>query len=403
MRENLNPGSRWLVVAGAFITQTLVIGGMFSYGIFFTVFEETFGWSRTILSASTSLAFLIMGLGAVIVGRLNDKFGPKWVLTTTGLTCGMGYVLMSSISEPWQLMIYFGVFVGIGLSSHDVVTLSTVTSWFERRRGVITGFVKTGAACGQTTIPVLTTLLLASMHWRSALLWLGLMTGIGLVVVAQFMSKSKSSNTVVRSNNVVLPGVSLIEAKGTATLWTMCAIQFCFFPTLITIPLHIVPHAKDLGMSTTSAATVLSALGASSILGRLAVGFLFDRVGGKLALKTCLVFLGASLISLLLIERVEYLYLFAFFYGCSHGGLFTVVSPTIAEYFGMRAHGAIFGTIVMFGTLGAAGGPILAGLIFDYYGSYTLAIQIFVFLLCAALILTAWLKPVITSVVDSKV
>jgi len=391
--------TRWRVVSGAFLTQALVIGGVFSYGVFFTVLEEEFGWSRTLLSLSSSIAFLVMGVTAVVIGRLNDQFGPRWVLSVTGLICGLGFILMSMMTMPWHLLLYFGLFVGIGLSAHDVATLSTVASWFERRRGAITGLVKTGTACGQILMPMLATLLIASVGWRDALWVMGMVISLGLLSAAQCMRKPDQKPTQAGERvSEKLNGVSFRVATRSPTLWMLCAIQFCFLPTLITIPLHIVAHAKDLGMTIQSATMVLSALGASSIMGRLIVGFLFDRVGGKLTLRACLIVLAASLISLLLIEQAYWLYVFAFFYGCAHGGLFTVVSPTIAEYFGMQAHGAIFGVIVLFGTLGAASGPLLAGMVFDYYGSYDLAVQILALLVGAALVVTAWLKPLITLV-----
>lgn len=389
---------RWLVVAGACVTQALVIGGVFSYSVFFTVFEQEFGWSRTLLSASSSLSFMVMGLMAVVVGRLNDSIGPRWVLSVTGTVCGLGFILMSYMQAPWQLLVFFGLFVGIGLSAHDVSTLSTIAMWFERKRGIVTGLVKTGTACGQVVMPMLATALLALVGWRSALFWLGVALCIGLFTAAQLMRRPKAGTAPSRSNQSKNEGLEYSQAKRSIPFMLLCAIQFCFFPTLITIPLHIVAHAKDTGMTTQSAATVLSTIGAASILGRLCVGFLFDVVGGKLTMICALALLAISLFALLLIDLPVWLYLFAVIYGIAHGGLFTVVSPTVAEFFGMRAHGALFGTIVLFGTVGAAAGPVLAGLSFDRTGSYTIAIQVLIALVVLALILATRLRPLLVAV-----
>ena len=393
------------VVVASFLTQAFILGGVFSYGVFIPILETELGWSRTLLSAASSVGFLVMGMLAIPAGRLSDIVGPRLVLSVTGVLCGSGFVLMSTMEQPWQLILFFGLFVGIGLSSHDVVTLSTVAKWFDRRRGIMTAVVKIGTASGQMLIPIFASALFVWWGWRTALLVLGVIIAIMLLLVSQWMqrpvqalsgSAAKANGKSSAKTGSLLTGVTIADAKRSRTLWLMCAIQFCFFPALMTIPLHIVAHAKDLGMTTQVAATVLSTLGGASIAGRLLIGLLFDRVGGKLSLKTCLTVLATSLVTFLIVNDAQWLYLCALIYGIAHGGLFTVVSPTIAEYFGMKAHGAIFGTVVFFGTLGARLGPILAGIIYDWQGSYQLAFQILIVLACIGLIMASTLKPVVT-------
>ena len=130
---------RYPVVFGAWLTQFMIIGLLFAYSLFFKTFEDEFGWSRTTLSAATSLAFLMMGVMAAGLGHLGDRFGPKPVLAVTGLSHGIGFALISQISEPWHLFLIFGVFIGLGMSTHDVVTLSTVARWRLWRAGSTSG------------------------------------------------------------------------------------------------------------------------------------------------------------------------------------------------------------------------------------------------------------------------
>ena len=63
---------------------------------------------------------------------MSDRYGPTVVLGTTGLLYGVGYALISIVGEPWQLVALFGICIGIGLSTHDVVTLSTIARWFAK-------------------------------------------------------------------------------------------------------------------------------------------------------------------------------------------------------------------------------------------------------------------------------
>ena len=86
---------RYRVVFGACLTQFTIIGLLVSYGLFFKIFETEYGWSSTALSASTSVAFFLMGVFAIAIGRFNDRFGPRLVLGISGTLCSIGYTLMS--------------------------------------------------------------------------------------------------------------------------------------------------------------------------------------------------------------------------------------------------------------------------------------------------------------------
>lgn len=393
---------RYLIIVGAVLVQAVTIGCVFGYGVFFTVLESEFGWSRGLLSIATSLAFFNMGIFAIAAGRLTDRFGPRGVLLFTAMSTGLAYVLMYFLSAPWQLLAIYGLLVSPGLATHDVVTLSTVARWFPRRRGMVSGIVKVGAGAGQMLIPVVTVGLIALFGWREAFAVLGIsavcLLGFAAMLVgfkpgdpvsAKSVENSAADpqiNSMIDKQPVAAQGFSMREAKKRPEFRLLCAMQFFQFGTLITIPTHIVPHGIDSGLSPAGAAAVLSAIAASSIAGRLVTGGIVDRIGGKRSINICLFLLFASVVSLLFIVNNTWLYAFGVLYGFAHGGLFTVMSPTVAEYFGMRSHGAIFGVVVFTGTVGGALLPIATGLIFDKLQSYQWA-----FLLLATMVLISFL------------
>lgn len=363
--------TRYRVVLGGCLTQFTVIGLLFSFGLFIKVLEVEFGWSRTMLSACTSMSFLVMGVLAMVAGPLTDRFGPSRVLMVTGVAYGLGFVLIAQVTQPWQLFAVFATLIGLGLSTHDVVTLSTVARWFEGRRGIMTAVVKVGTAVGQIAVPPIAALLIIWLGWRTALVVMGGTAMVLLVIAGLAMQRPPVASTP--GEPVQVPGIAYAAARRSRSFWTLCAIQFLFFPSLMAVPLHLAVHGMDLGMTAAAAATLLSVIGAASIAGRLAIGRLFDRIGGKNAFILCFITLIIGLAGLIIGHSLIVLYLVVVVYGFGHGGLFVVVSPTVAEHFGMRAHGAIFGTVLFFGTLGGAAGPILAGAVFDATGSYVLA------------------------------
>lgn len=363
--------TRYRVLFGACLTQFSVIGLLFSFGLFFNPLQEEFGWSRTFLSSAASLSFFMMGALAIVAGRMNDRFGPRIVMGVGGVAYGIGFILLSQVSAPWQMFVIFGVFMALGLGAHDVVTLSTIARWFEKRRGIMSGVVKVGTALGQISVPPLAAYLLLAYGWRQALFLLG----VGAIVLLLIASLSMEMPPVVEPSKTghASEGWRFAEARKTRVFWSLCAIQFMYFPAMMTVPTHLAVHGTDLGMSAAKSATLLSMLGAASIAGRLLVGTLADRIGGKRTFLMCFTVLLGSLTAFIGVSSHSLLFIVVAFYGFSHGGLFTVVSPIVAEYFGMRAHGAIFGTILFFGTIGGALGPILTGWIFDDTGSYQYA------------------------------
>jgi len=88
------------IVAASFSIQAVCIGAMFTYGVFFKELQQEFGWSRTLISGASSLAFFVMGAGAIVAGTLNDRIGPRIILTVSGLSIGLGYIIMSQLSMP---------------------------------------------------------------------------------------------------------------------------------------------------------------------------------------------------------------------------------------------------------------------------------------------------------------
>jgi MFS family permease len=390
--------SRYLIVGSAFLTQIVMVGCMFAYGVFFKAIEADLGWSRTTLSATFSISFLVIGVLGMIAGQLSDRFGPRWILRIAAVLFGLGYALMYFVSSPWQMYLFYGVLVGAGISVHDVVILSTVARWFDKRRGMMTGIVKIGAACGQMTIPLLAVTLIAYFDWRTAFAILGCGATVLLLIGAQAMRRNPPAPSAVSalSDMSAAPesGLTLSTTIHTPQFWILCAVQFAFVSSLVTVPVHIPSHGMDLGMTPTAAAGLLSIIGLCSIAGRALVGSGADRIGGRQTIMLCLMALLSALLVLLFVETSSGLYLFAAIYGVSHGGLLTVVAPLVAEYFGTLVHGQIFGAILFFGTLGGALGPLLAGIAFDRTGSYQNVFIALTVLVGLGLALVSLLKPI---------
>ncbi|MBT5194598.1 MAG: MFS transporter [Rhodospirillaceae bacterium] len=367
------------IVAACGVIQAVNLGGVFAFGVLFPELVREFGWSRTAISGATSFAFLIMGGCAVFMGRAGDRIGPRAVLTVAGITFGLGYALLFRMEAAWELYLYFGLLAGTGLAAHDVCTLSTVARWFARRRGLMTGLVKAGAGVGQVVVPIAAAALIAGPGWRVACLVFGVGAMVVLVSGAQVLRRNPASLGLKPDGEAPEVSVGQVQGEGGATLkeafrsrtlWVLCIAKFCDLFCLFTIIVHIVPFAVDHGMEPTMAAGILSTIGALSIVGRIVLGGAYDRFGARRSLLICFAILTASLVLLQFAGSAWSLFLFAAIYGPAHGGFFTITSPSVAEYFGTRAHGTLFGLVVSCGTFGATLGPVVAGGLFDTLGHY---------------------------------
>ena len=393
----------YVMVVIGFSIQFLSWGINNSFGVFYHPFINEFGWHRAVISGAVSLSYLLHGFISIFLGSLNDRFGPRLIITACGFILGLGFLMMSGLKAVWQLYLFYGVIVGFGLSAMDLIPLSTVARWFEKKRGIMSGVVKMGTGLGMVVMPIFVTWLITTYSWRRAFTVLGLLIMAVIVSLAQFLVRDPAKKGQWADNNrgpvpgglnLQEGGLSYGETIRTRQFWTICVVYFIILFCAYTIVLHIVQHAIDLGISASNAAHVLSAIGAVSIVGRFVMGGAGDRIGHKSALIICLLFLSIALTWLQFAKELWMLYLFSIIYGFAHGGFFALVSPVAAGLFGTRAHGVILGNIIFSSTIGGAIGPVLAGHVFDVTRSYQIVFIILVILSIIGLLFTLSLKPI---------
>jgi MFS family permease len=280
--------------------------------VFFKSSLSEFGWTRASLSGAASVAFLFLGALGILVGGLTDRIGPRLIMTATGGLLGLGYLLMSQTGSLWRFYFFYGVVVGTGMSAIDVVPLTIKTRWFARRGGLMTGIVKVGTGAGQMTIPLTASLLIAGYGWRSAYLIMGGLVFVLLIAISQVLRRDPGQRelTVDGAGAVQIgrrdqdKGLGLREAAGTKQFWFLCMANFSVIYCLLTIMMHIVPHAMDSGISSIKAAGILSTIGGVSMLGRITTGFAIDRIGSKRSMIICFVILITSFLWLQVAEEL---------------------------------------------------------------------------------------------------
>lgn len=393
----------YVIVVAAFFSMMMIFGMHNTFGVFFKPVLTEFGWARGVTSGAFSLAMIMVGLLGVFMGGLNDRFGPRIVLSLCGFLFGLGFLLMSQISAVWQLYLFYGIIIGSGVSGAWVPLMSTVARWFSERRGLMSGVVLGGVSIGGLITPLVATQLISTYDWRTTYIILG---GVALVITisaAQFLRRdpAQMGQLPYGSNKGGEPGLELSpegftfkDAVYTRQFWLFFSLLFCSGFSMYGAIVHIVPHAIDLGFSPPVAASLLATLSGLSLVGRIGLGGAADRIGNKRVFIISFILMSGSLLWLAPAVEVWQLYLFVVVFGFAYGGLGVVESPLTASLFGLGSHGLIYGVLIVGWTLGAAASPFVTGYMFDVTGSYQTA-----FLLGAAvgilgLILTAVLKPI---------
>ncbi|MFC2006603.1 MFS transporter [Chloroflexota bacterium] len=373
----------------SFISMTIWGGLLPVYGVFFKPMSTELGWTRATTSGAYSWMYLLAGFLAILAGKLSDKFGPRLLIMVCGLLMGLGYVLMSQVNTIWQLYLFYGVIVGIGVggTAHPTV-MSTMARWFVRRRGLVTGIVQAGMGIGAIIILPLTARLISTQGWRTCYIILGIMALVIFILVGQFLRRDPAQMRQVpygageaKIESLVSEArwVCLTKAIRNGQFWMISGIWFCSMFSMVIIGVHIIPHATDLGISPVNAANILAIRAGANIIGNIAIGVAGDKIGTKPALIISFILRTTALFWLLIIKEVWMFYQFALIIGFFAAGSGALMYPIVAELFGLGELGVIIGSVQYAGVVGGAMSTTLGGMIFDHTGSYQLG-----FLICAA-------------------
>jgi len=138
----------YVIVVATFLITFVIFAVQNAFGVFFMPMMTEFGWTRALTSGAVSLSWIIQGVVGLGMGALNDKLGPRLVLTIVGLILGISYLVMSQITSAWQFYLISGVLVGAGLGGIVVPLGSTIARWFTKRRNFMTGLGFIGVNTG---------------------------------------------------------------------------------------------------------------------------------------------------------------------------------------------------------------------------------------------------------------
>jgi len=379
-------------VAALFVVTACTASSVSAFGVFLPVLAEAFGWSRGAVSVALSINMVTGGVAAFGVATIADRHGPRGVLLATVLIGAAGFALNSRIDALWQLYLVYGVLVGVGTSSIYVLSTATVSRWFTERRGLALAIVLSAFNLGWLVGGPTAAFLVERWGWRAAYVVLGaLIAGVGgpasLWVAHPADGHPASAGTSPAAAHGPALRASLRGALADRRLFILEGAWFSLGLVFMTVTVHSVPFARDLGLPLDRASLTLSAYGLGSAVGRIAAGVTADRLGASLTLRACALVQGTALAALIAGPPAWALAVIVVAFGVGAAGADTAFVKVVPDVFGLGALATVMSVLSLGWRLGAAVGPAGAGFLYDLTGSYTLPFGVaFLTLLLAVLL-----------------
>lgn len=382
----------WIVVAaGAGIN--LAFGVLYAWSIFAGKLQETLGWSKTESSIPYTVAIIMFALVMIPAGRLQDKIGPKWVVTIGGLLIGFGCILAGSMTSILGLTISFGVLAGSGIGLGYASTTPPALKWFPpEKKGLISGIVVGGFGLATLYIVPLSNFLLSRYDVFTSFRIMGVIFLCMTLPLAQLVknpdkpvvSSSKTAKAPIEDRSVS----EMLKTKQFYMLW------FMFFAGatggLMTIG-SLKPIVKS--MLGESAALQLVAFAAiANALGRPMAGVISEKLGRGKTMSILYVLQALALFLFNGLNSFATVFMAAAMIYFAYGSMLSVYPSACADNYGTKNLGLNYG--ILFSAWGAGGvfGPILGGKIADATGSYEMAFYVSAAILIIAAIMGLFYK-----------
>lgn len=391
--RNLHYG--WVVAATTFLTMLATAGAMGSAGVMILPLHEEFGWDIAEISSAMAVRLVLFGLLGPFAAAFMNHFGIRQVVTTALVLIMSGIVVSFFMTEVWQLLLLWGVVIGVGTGMTALVLGATVaTRWFSKRRGLVVGLMTASTATGQLVFLPLLAALTEAYGWRIALTLSVAVIAAAMLFVLLLMRDHPADvglpaygeTTIVKPPRqdhnlratLLAPLITLKSVSANPVFWVLFGTFFvCGLSTNGLIQTHWISICGDFGMAAVTAASTLAVIGVFDFFGTVFAGWLSDRYDNRFLLFWFYGLRGFSLIYLSFsgFSMLE-LSVFAVFYGLDW---VATVPPTVklaAENFGREKAGLVFGWVFAGHQLGAATAAFGAGYLKSDYNTYMPALQI---------------------------
>jgi OFA family oxalate/formate antiporter-like MFS transporter len=389
--------ARWKYVVAAVVIN-LCLGAVYAFSILVPPLEAEFHWARIETSPAFTIALLTFALSMIPAGRLQDRKGPRTVVTVGGILIGLGMILSSYTNSLLWLYVSYGVLLGLGIGFAYGAPIATCNKWFPDKKGLITGLVVFGFGGGAILFAPLWTFFINNYSWQFNFLVSGLLFMALTVTSAQILKNPPKDYKPAGWNPPEKSKVTKTEFEPTAMIRTLPFILMWvsyWFGT--TAGLMTIGQAKQVAMEiakmdSLQAAFAVSILGAFNATGRILWGLIGDRIGREKALSIGFLLCAVALLIISTVSEPTIFLVGFCLEGLCFGGFLALYPTLTSDYYGSKNLGVNYGVVFTAYGAGSVLGPIMASYFRTYQGSYLPAFYISIVLALLGMALTMFLR-----------
>jgi len=397
----------WRVAGACFLNLFAIVGIMYySFPVFYSPLIREFGWSRAQVTAGFAVSIVVIGpLFGISAGILIDRFGPKRILLFGLFAAGAafaGYGFMSSLAVFYLL--YFMQTAGY-VTAGPIPNQVLISRWFDRWRGRAMALAYVGAGIGGAVAPVLAQFLISNIGWRGAMHAISAGILLVLVPVSWVVIKNHPRDVGCLADGDSGPAgptrapaakdtlKSLHRVFRTREFWLIALGSFLSIGAVGGLIQHFVLFLRDRGLDAEKSAGVASFLLVASILGRVVMGWLADRIPKKYVMLIAFSAVAGAVPLLYTGDVSRMAYVFAAVFGFGMGADYMMIPLMTAECFGVRSLGKLMGIIITTDSLGQAFTPVIVGRLFDVHRNYNLGFALVAAMAVAGAVTVVFIRP----------
>lgn len=392
----------WLVAAVTFLVLIASAAFRSSFGVMVVPFEAEFGWSRSATSLAVSVNLVLYGVTAPFATALMERFGVRQIMAGAMGLIALGTGLTVFMTQAWQLVVLWGVLVGLGTGATALVLGALITNrWFAERRGLVLGILGTAFATGQLVFLPVIARTIDTQGWRVASVGVAVLA-LATIPLVLLVIRDRPADVGLRPYGATGGPTPEEQARNTTgsgwraasnalttlrmaaryrAFWLLAATFFvCGWTTNGIISTHFVPAMHDHGMGVTTAAGLLAVVGVFDIIGTTGSGWLTDRFDPRYLLVAYYTLRGLALLALPAIIGPDVeppVLVVMVFFGLDWVATVPPTATLCRAAFGVDAGAVVFGWVFAAHMIGAAAAAEVSGAVRamtgDYLGAWLLA------------------------------
>ena len=372
----------WIIVAFTFVVQFVTMGlCYYSFSLYLKPLTESLATDRFEISLALTIQSIVAALLSPLAGKLYMTKPIKPLLFFGAACLSIGFMSLSQITAVWQLYLFFGGFVGLGMVFLGVIPCNLLlANWFDKRRGTAMGISQFGITISATVLVPAVTWIVLNAGWETSFIVCGIAAAVILTPLIAFCAVRAPADLGQYPDGIApasdapagAPTEEWTFAKALRNrdIWTITFVVGPCYLGIAAVVINMPAHFTDLGFSAMDAAFVVSVTTFAGALAKPLMGTLSDYVNKKFVMAGAIFLQASGVIFLITFDAYTTLLIGGAMFGLGYGGVAPVWGLLLAARFGKDSFAQVMGVNMPMLTVFNMTGLPFANQVFDMTGSY---------------------------------